>query len=199
MRKILFILLFSLGSLVLIAQDSTQYDKGVYNLSMWASFGRGFWGESFHNSYIAPSFSHQLNDFSNIRAGVMLGNTSIYMPRKTEDKAPYADSYRRNAAYIGFDFEVNPKTIISITAFYDQASPMSSPLRMGDNLRAYGLNANLNYQISEKSFFNLNISYTESNNPYMLFSSPYSPYGFSPYSIGMPAFYGVNKYGLGGW
>lgn len=170
--------------LPLIDEDPTQF-----RIEMGASFGKGFFNENFVSTYIAPSVSMKVNSQSWLRAGILTGDSWINLPKNQtppEDKAPYENRYKRNMAYVGMDFEVNPRLMVSLTAFWDNLNPMSTPNTLGirDNLYTYGFNANLTYQISKNSYFNLGFTFIETNNPYSLL--PYS-YG-SPMSAFNPMF-----------
>ncbi len=171
-RNLIFVLsgLISLG---LFAQKDTT-NSNQYSIMMGGGFGTGFFGESFSGNYIMPTANIQLNENSNLRLGALTGTTSINYntPLNSEDKAPYANRYNRRAAYMGGDFMLNQRTIVSVTAFFDIQMPMSNS--MHNSLRTYGVNANLNYQISKNSFLNLSFTYIESNNPLSLYSHPFN-------------------------
>lgn len=141
---------------------------------MGGGFGTGFFGESFSGNYIMPTANIQLNENSNLRLGALTGTTSINYNTtlNSEDKAPYANRYNRRAAYMGGDFMLNQRTMVSVTAFFDIQMPMSNT--MHNSLRTYGVNANVNYQISKNSFLNLSFTYIESNNPLSLYSHPFN-------------------------
>ncbi|MDD2529871.1 MAG: hypothetical protein PHN41_01440 [Bacteroidales bacterium] len=167
-------------------------DPVQYRIDMGTSFGKGFFSESFVSTYIAPSVIMKVNPQSWLRAGVLTGDSWINMPKTKkplEDKAPYENRYKRNMAYVGMDFEINPRLLVSVTAFWDNFSPMSNMNTLGirDNLYTYGFNANLTYQITENSYFNLGFTFVESNNPYSLmpyrYGSPMSAFSpmFTPY------------------
>lgn len=158
-------------------------------IDMGTSFGRGFFSENFVSTYISPSVRMKVNPQSWIRAGVLTGDTWINLPKQNqilEDKAPYENRYKRNMAYVGMDFEINPRLLISATVFWDNFNPISSANTLGlrDNLYTYGFNANLTYQITKNSYFNLGFTFVETNNPYSLM-----PYGYgSPMSFYNPMF-----------
>lgn len=170
------------------AQDSNYLFKEAkspleYNLSMGASIGNGFWGERISSTYIAPSVRVKANEKAYVRAGVLAGQTTIggnAFCTKAEDKAPYRDRFKHNAAYIGMDLELNPKLSLSVTAFYDVLNPMSglrTSASRGD-LHTYGFNANMTYEITKNSFLNFSFTYIDSNNPYSTFPNSYL--GYSP-------------------
>lgn len=147
--------------------------KLQYNISMGASFGRGFFGENFSSTYIAPSLRMKLNEKTYLRAGVLTGD--VWLNGKSSknipnDRAPYADRYKHNAAYMGMDFELNPKLNLFVTAFYDTYNPFKSQSlsSQAQNIYTYGFDASLTYEISKNSFLNINVSFLETNNPYML-------------------------------
>lgn len=198
MKKVFLILILSFISLIAYSQeqtpilekdavaDSSKVNAALSNvenptkfrIDMGSSFGRGFFGERFVSSYIAPSVEMKLNPQAWLRAGVLTGDSWIDFPKsKTpkEDKAPYENRYKRNMAYVGLDLELNPRLLLSVTAFWDNMNPMSNQNTLGikDNLFTYGFNANLTYQISKNSYFNFGFTFVESNNPYSLM-----PYGY---------------------
>lgn len=216
MKKILFFMAFTFGFANLFSQEADSvlaYDyldsynpyQAQYTLTTGASFGRGFFGERFSETFLGASGSFKLNEESWLRVGAMTGDTRIkgdLFSSNPEDKAPYANHYRRNAAYIGMDFELNKKALLSVTAFYDLSSPQAQigKANTRNNLYTYGFNANLTYKISENSLFKLGITLIESNNPYSLMSI-YSPY-LNPMGIHHGALghnYGVNSIGFMNW
>lgn len=170
------------GSLVNVTDSNYLFKEAQspleYNLSMGASIGNGFWGERISSTYIAPSIRIKANEKAYIRAGVLTGQTTIggnAFCRKAEDKAPYRDRFKHNAAYIGMDFELNPKIELSVTAFYDVLNPMTglkTTASRGD-LHTYGFNANMTYEITKNTFLNLSFTYIDSNNPYSTFPNSY--------------------------
>lgn len=173
---------------------SKQENDKQYNLSMGASFGRGFFGENFTSSYIAPSAIFKVNKQSYLRVGVLSGDLTI---RGNDDKTPYENRYKHNSAYVGMDIDINPKLMLSVTAFFDNYSPNGMRANFGTrNLYSYGFNANLSYELSKNSFLNLSVTVIESNNPYSLYTSNplsmYSPMGMmhSPVNSINRGFYG---------
>jgi hypothetical protein len=218
MKKILFFMVFTFAFANLFSQeaDSILADDNLnpeihnpnpaqYMLITGASFGRGFFAESFSETFLGASGSFKLNEQSWLRVGAMTGDTRIkgnLFSSNPEDKAPYANHYRRNAAYIGMDFELNKRALLSVTAFYDLASPQTQlgTANSRNNLYTYGFNANLTYKITESSFFKLGITIIDSNNPYSLMSM-YSPY-LNPMGVHYGALgqsYGINNIGFMNW
>lgn len=162
------------------------YSPAQYNISMGAGFGTGFFGERFASTYIAPSVRIKVNEKAYVRAGILTGDTWVrgnsYCNR-VEDREPYSDHYKRTAAYMGMDVELNPKLNLSVTAFYDVSNPMSS-LKLSNSrqgLYTYGFNANMTYEMTKNSFLNLSFTYIESNNPYS--AMLYNGYGINPMGL----------------
>ena len=207
MKKVFSILILSFISLIAYSQeqvtnlekdtisDSSQVnalpyfeeDPIQFKIEMGTSFGKGFFSENFISTYIAPSVVMKVNSQSWLRAGILTGDSWINFPKNQtppEDKAPYENRYKRNMAYVGMDFEINPRLMVSLTAFWDNFSPMANPNTLGirNNLYTYGFDANLTYQISKNSYFNFGFTFVETNNPYSLlpyrYGSPLS--AFSP-------------------
>jgi hypothetical protein len=162
------------------------YSPAQYNISMGAGFGTGFFGERFASTYIAPSIRIKVNEKAYVRAGILTGDTWVrgnsYCNR-VEDRAPYSDHYKRTAAYMGMDIELNPNLNLSVTAFYDVSNPMSSlkTSNSSKGLYTYGFNANMTYEITKNSFLNLSFTYIESNNPYS--TMLYNGYGLNPMGL----------------
>lgn len=158
-----------------------EADKTQYNISMGASFGSGFFGQKFSSTYIAPSMRTRLNEKVNLRAGVLTGD--VWLNGKSsnipQDRAPYADRYKHNAAYMGMDFEISPKINLFVTAFYDRYNPLrtQSLSSQAKNIYTYGFDASMSYEISKNSFINLSLSFMETNNPSILM-----PYHSSPFN-----------------
>lgn len=164
----------------ILKEDSSPVQ---YNISMGASFGRGFFGENYTSTYLAPSTTIKINEQAQLRAGLLTGdiwlrnNSSNHAP---QDKAPYANRYKHNAAFMGMDFSPNSKFSLSVTAFYDVFNPMQTlnSSTQAQSLHTYGFDASMTYEMTKNSFLHIRVSYLESNNPYSLF--PYFPSAFSP-------------------
>ena len=157
-----------------------------YKISMGASFGRGFFGENFTSTHIAPSFRVRLNEQTHLRAGFLTGD--VWLNGKSSnttlvDRAPYANRYKHNAAYVGMDIELSPKLDLFVTAFFDRYNSLQTPSLnpKSQSLYSYGFDASLTYEMSKNSFLNIRVSFLETNNPYMLI--PYHHSAFN--SMGM--------------
>lgn len=196
-KHILFIALVFAFLGLRAQQGEVIIPQTQYNISMGAGFGRGFFGESFSSTYIAPSLRTKLNDKTYLRVGVLFGDLWLggnNLNNTPIDRAPYADRYKHNAAYMGMDFELSSKVNLFITAFYDRYNPLSNQGYNTSNqsIYTYGLDASLSYEISENSFLYINVSFMETNNPYMLI--PYRNSAFNSMSMTNGGFFPNSRF-----
>lgn len=192
MRKALFcIVVFLFGVTELYSQHKDSVDYGDISLSAGLMMGRDFCGEPFYMDNVSVDYAKWLTPKTGIRLGADLGNVSSHLLDNCEDKAPYARTHRRVAAHVGFDYLVNPKMLISVTAFFDNINLNGINPHLGaSRLYTNGINANFTYKFSNESLLKLSLTFVESNNP-MMFCHPmsmrYNPYMFAfPTSFWQP-------------
>lgn len=194
MKKLLFTSIFAFSLFfVSYSQKSDSTDYGDMRLSAGMVMGRDFFGEKFFSDNVSFEYSKWLNPKAGIRLGASVGEISSAFLDNNEDKAPYSKSHRRTSAYVGLDYVVNPRMLISVTAFFDNVNLNGYDRRFGaSRLYTNGFNANLTYKFSNESLLNLSFTYIESNAAFVPYS-PYSAYG-SPYAM-----HGFCDMGMGGF
>ncbi len=183
MRKLVFTLFFVfclfLGA---YSQKSDGTDSGKMRLSANMIMGKNFGGDTFFSDNVSFEYSKRLNPKVGIRLGANLGEISSSFLDECEDKAPYSKAHRRTSAYVGLDYVVNPKMLISFTAFFDNVNLNGMNRHFGaSRLYTNGFNASMTYKFSNETLLSLSFTYIESNAPFM----PYTPYPSyaSPYSM----------------
>lgn len=189
--SLLFLSVFLLDAPRLYSQEKDSVNYGDYRLSTGLVMGRYFCGEPFYMNNTSFEYSKWITPKFGVRLGVGGGLVSSHMFKEYEDKAPYSRNYVKTSTYIGLDYLVNPKMLISLNAFSDFLSPHQflSSYR-GASYYTHGVNANFTYKFSNESLLSVSLTIVESNNP-MMFCYPYSMY-HNPYMS-----YGIGSMGFG--
>jgi hypothetical protein len=183
-RTLILLTLVFVCSLSSLAQkDTNDINKTHFTFSTGIGGGTGFWGDRFTSSFLSANVTHQINSDLKVRAGALTGSFNSSLIGNYESKAPYRNSNNRQAAEVGVDYKINPRLQLSVTAYFDQINlgSMNNNL-LTSRLTTTAFNANLTYKFKNDSFFNLGITFMETNNPYNTFNPYYfeSMHGFSP-------------------
>lgn len=173
------------------SQRLLEQDSSSVRLSMGAFMGRDFCGYRYLSNDVGVEYSSWITPKVNFRIGADVGFIHTNAFSQTEDKAPYSDRYRKTAAYAGADIAVNPRMIVSVTAFFDNISLGGLNNRFHtSNLGTVGFNARMRYKLKDDSFIDLSLTFIESNNPFSYhnpYSLYYNPYGVGPFSGRFPS------------
>lgn len=192
MKKLLFTSVFVLNLFfVSYSQKSDSTDYGDMRLSAGMLMGRDFFGEKFFSDNVSFEYSKWLNPKAGIRLGANVGEIHSSFLDNCEDKAPYSQNHRRVSAYVGLDYVINPRILISVTAFFDNVNLNGYNRRFGaSRLYTNGFNANMIYKFSNDALLSLSFTFMESNaafvpyTPYSAYGSPYIMHGFCDMGMG---------------
>lgn len=146
-----------------------QEDKIDFGLQTGVSYMKFSKKGNAFSKYVAPNLSQQLNDKVRLTFGSVVSNTNIHNPFYTSENAAIKDLQVNSASlFARADYQLSPRLIVGGTAYYKHSlmKPIGDNNPFQDHFDSKGMQLDLNYRISNKSFINVSVNVSEGNEFY---------------------------------